>query len=254
MFRLSTGLRDFMLTRGSLKDAFRDGVLNIYSGSQVATADAAVVGTLLAQISLASGSWTAGTPSTAQVTQSAVTATGGAGDTVAMTVNGTLYSFVTGAGTTDAAAKGLAALINADPAVEAVSTGGTTGTESMVVMRARHAGVSFTAVSSSTGTATIAATETYVANVRLNGLQFGTSTAGVLSKETGVWSGIAPATGIAGWFRFKANAVDTDTSSSTLIRLDGAVASSGSDMSMNTSVTSGATITVDSCSFTMPAQ
>ena len=45
---------------GSLKDIFRNGVLKIYSGAQPATADAAVAGTLLVQLTEASGAFVAG--------------------------------------------------------------------------------------------------------------------------------------------------------------------------------------------------
>jgi hypothetical protein len=47
---------------GSLKDVFKDGVLKIYSGSQPATADAAITGSLLCTISVSSGAWAAGSP------------------------------------------------------------------------------------------------------------------------------------------------------------------------------------------------
>jgi hypothetical protein len=48
------------LKGGSLKDIFKDGVLRIYSGTQPATADAVVAGTLLLEISVASGAFVAG--------------------------------------------------------------------------------------------------------------------------------------------------------------------------------------------------
>jgi hypothetical protein len=48
------------LTGCSLKDIFKDGVLKIYSGSQPATADAAITGSLLATITVGSGAWAAG--------------------------------------------------------------------------------------------------------------------------------------------------------------------------------------------------
>jgi hypothetical protein len=47
---------------GSLKDVFKDGVLKIYSGSQPATADAAITGSLLCTITVSSGAWAAGSP------------------------------------------------------------------------------------------------------------------------------------------------------------------------------------------------
>lgn len=48
------------LTGGSLKDIFKDSVLKIYSGSQPASADAAVTGTLLCTITVSSGTFTPG--------------------------------------------------------------------------------------------------------------------------------------------------------------------------------------------------
>jgi hypothetical protein len=51
------------LIRGpSFRDIFKDGVLRIYSGSQPVSADAAYTGTLLLEISVASGAWAAGAP------------------------------------------------------------------------------------------------------------------------------------------------------------------------------------------------
>jgi len=45
---------------GSLSDVMRNGVINVYSGSQPATADAAVVGTLLVKLTVSSGAFVAG--------------------------------------------------------------------------------------------------------------------------------------------------------------------------------------------------
>jgi len=45
---------------GSLKDIFQNGVLNIYSGAQPATPDAAVAGTLLVKLTVSSGAFVAG--------------------------------------------------------------------------------------------------------------------------------------------------------------------------------------------------
>ena len=53
--RISTGLRDFMLERGSFKRALQNGRLQIYSGSQPTTANDVPNGTLLCSRSLASG-------------------------------------------------------------------------------------------------------------------------------------------------------------------------------------------------------
>lgn len=86
------------------------------------------------------------------------------------------------------------------------------------------------------------------------GLEFGDAAAGVLPKKTGeVWSGVATATGSAGWFRFYPNARPTGASGSAA-RFDGSVATSGAQLNMSsTAITSGATTTIDSFSMTLPA-
>jgi len=45
---------------GSLKDIFQNGVLNVYSGAQPATPNAAVAGTLLVKLTVSSGAFVAG--------------------------------------------------------------------------------------------------------------------------------------------------------------------------------------------------
>ena len=60
--RMSTGLRDLILkARGmSLADALADGIIEIYSGAQPATADAVETGDMLVRITLSSGAFTPG--------------------------------------------------------------------------------------------------------------------------------------------------------------------------------------------------
>lgn len=87
-----------------------------------------------------------------------------------------------------------------------------------------------------------------------NGINFGEVSSGILSKESGeTWSGIGLANGTAGWFRLYDNNYTTGAST-TAVRLDGSIATSGSQFNMtNTTVTTGATSTVDSVSLTLPA-
>lgn len=94
----------------------------------------------------------------------------------------------------------------------------------------------------------------FTGGVAANGINFGNVSSGVLAKETGeVWSGEASATGTAGWFRIYDNAKTTGASTSE-IRMDGAVATSGSQLNLSsTAITSGGTITVDSAALTQPA-
>ena len=94
----------------------------------------------------------------------------------------------------------------------------------------------------------------FVGGSPTNGINFGEVSSGVLSKESGeTWSGVGLANGTAGWFRMYDNSYTTGASS-TAVRLDGSVASSGAQFNMtNTTVVTGATSTVDSVSLTLPA-
>ena len=65
--KLSTGLRNILLEEGSLRKAFEDGILNIYSGAAPTSADDAATGTLLARITKASGAVVAGARSQSQI-------------------------------------------------------------------------------------------------------------------------------------------------------------------------------------------
>lgn len=59
--RLSTQLRTNLAGTTGFAATFANGVIDIYSGTQPATADSAVTGTLLGRVTLNSGAFTAGT-------------------------------------------------------------------------------------------------------------------------------------------------------------------------------------------------
>lgn len=81
-----------------------------------------------------------------------------------------------------------------------------------------------------------------------------TASSGVLSKQTNTWDGVAVATGTAGYFRYCASTSDAGGTSTTEVRIQGAVATSGSELNMSsTSITNGATTTIDTFDITMPA-
>lgn len=81
-----------------------------------------------------------------------------------------------------------------------------------------------------------------------------TASSGTLSKQTNTWDGVAVATGTAGYFRYCASTSDAGGTSTTEIRIQGAVASSGAELNMSsTSITSGATTTIDTFDITIPA-
>lgn len=86
-----------------------------------------------------------------------------------------------------------------------------------------------------------------------NGINFGQVADCILGKGLSVadgeteevWSGAASASGTAGWFRVYDNALTTGAST-VKPRIDGRIATSGSQMNMaNTTITSGATTTID---------
>lgn len=62
MIRLSTRLRDNLAGALGFAATFANGVIEIYTGSQPATADSAVSGTLLGTVTLNSGAFTPGSP------------------------------------------------------------------------------------------------------------------------------------------------------------------------------------------------
>ena len=59
--RLSTALRNNLAGTTGFAATFANGVIDIYSGTQPASADAAITGTLLGRVTLNSGAFTAGT-------------------------------------------------------------------------------------------------------------------------------------------------------------------------------------------------
>jgi len=111
--------------------------------------------------------------------------------------------------------------------------------------------------SAETGTLLCVITESggaFTGGVATNGLELDTPVDGVIDKEAAeTWQGDNVATGTAGWFRYHANPF-TKGASTTAVRVDGACATSGSQMNLSsTSLTSGITTTVDSVAITMPA-
>ena len=90
-----------------------------------------------------------------------------------------------------------------------------------------------------------------------NGLRFAASSGGIISKDSGqVWQALGLETGTAGWFRIYANATDAGTLDSGYIypRVDGSVGTSGAQLNMSsTTITEGATYTIDTFTVTLPA-
>lgn len=94
----------------------------------------------------------------------------------------------------------------------------------------------------------------FTPGVATNGLTFAAAAAGAVAKS-GVWGFNGIAAGTAGWFRLKGNAVDAGALSTVLPRLDGSIATSGADLNLsNIAIAVGAPSTIDTFTFTIPAQ
>lgn len=253
--RLSTGLRNALLQNTSLRQAFAGGKLQIYSGSQPATADTAVAGTLLATISLASGALTNEVASTGNLTLTG----GGAGSVNTLTVNGLeiMGSAVPFNTSLNQTATDVATRINNNPK------------NTLFVASAVGAVISITAkpgIGTLANAWVVAATATTITFTtgnmaggvdQVNGLHFdATASLGTLVKAAlEAWSGVAVSTGTAGWFRLLGAAADAGAAdaAAAFTRLDGAIATSGSDLNMsNTNFVTAAVQTISTFSFTLP--
>lgn len=87
----------------------------------------------------------------------------------------------------------------------------------------------------------------FVDGVATNGLEFGDPSDGTIAKDGTTWSGAAVATGTAGWWRLYSNVGG--------FNVDGNCGTSGTNMVMaSTSISTGATTTIDTFSLTYPAE
>lgn len=88
-----------------------------------------------------------------------------------------------------------------------------------------------------------------------NGLNWGAAEGGVIGKNTDNWRLTGAAAGTAGWFRLMGNAADNGLASTTLPRIDGAVATSGGELNLSSlTVAVGSITTIDTFNYGIPAQ
>lgn len=244
LIKLSTGLRNFLLDFGSLRKAFENSVIKIYSGTAPVSPDDAATGDLLLVLSKASGAVSASEKGTQKITVVTVTA---ADTLTTVTLGGVAYTYNPGGAMTAInIAINLARVINETcPVCIAVPT----GDAATLNVMSRTDGETFT--SAATANCTIS---DKVAAVDSDCLSFEISaTTGVLEKNADVWSGVGLKTGTAGYFRQVASE-DTGVLSTTERRTQGLVAASGAAMTAsNLQITLGATCTLDSAAITMPA-
>jgi hypothetical protein len=257
--RFSPALQNFIAEKGSWKDFFDNGSIEIYTGTQPATADLAVTGTLLCTLTSSAGAKTNEIASQGTLTLDS----GASGSVNTLTVNsieimGSATNF-NGSLTQTAADIALKCNRNSKNHLFHVTSSGAVITITALpgmgtlpngwVVAATYTTIAGTPVNMGTATAGVAAA---------NGLLMDyNAAAGVITKDTTqTWSGTAVATGTAGYFRYKSSVVDAGAldSSAVFLRMDGNIATSGANLNMSsTSITSGALQTLSTFSFTIPA-
>lgn len=255
--RYSDAARNFLAGRGSYRDAFNNGRIEIYTGAQPASANAAVTGTLLCTITNASGARTAEVLATGNVTL-----TGGASGSInTLTVNGIdiIGSAVPFNTSLNQTASDLAAKINSFRAAVEYTASAVGAVVTISAMPGRGATPNGFVVA--VGLTTITATTGNLAGgvAAINGLLFGTpgiSAVGMISKlPTQVWTGVNGNSGTAAYYRLYGSIADTGVldSAAAFIREDGAIATSAAELNMtSTALTAAATTTIASWDRTFP--
>jgi len=254
--RISTGLTNFLAKDGSLRKAFEDGALFIYTGSQPADADNAIGSvTQLCKITKGAAALVAGTRSIAKVASVKITGSPTTGQTSTVTINDVGYNIAEVTGNTiDQEIARLIAVINEQKDVLAVPvmTADTNFTEAGIVIMSLRNGVSFTITVTDGSGLTLTLLDDVVASSRGNGLQLGAVSDGTIAKDAEEWSGTNDNTGTAGWWRFVANPADDTLASQTLLRMDGSIGASSGDLIMPTAFQAGAKTTLIGANFTVP--
>jgi len=248
--KLSTGLRDFLIGEGTLRKAFEDAVLYIYSGTAPTTVDETKTGTLLCKVTKSSGAVADGARSTPKLCTVTISGIPDAGDIVKLDIDGTNYQYTLVAADTTVALVALkvARMLNDSPHVDAIATG-TTG---IVYCQSRFPGVDFTLTEETSTGITVAVSADIIASAAVNTLKLGAPAVGVIAKSADVWSGVALATGTAGYSRLTTSS-DGLGASTTDIRLQGNISTSGAELNMSSiNLVIGATQTIDTFQLMMP--
>lgn len=251
--RYSTGAANNMCGRSSFKDTFNNGRIEIYSGAQPATADAAVTGTLLCTITETSSARTSEVLASGTVTLNS----GSSGSVDSITVNGVEILGASVAYSTSLTVTAAAVAAQCQSFRGSVEYNVTSSGAVITITALPGTGTApntFAVVSTVT---TLTKTDVNLSGgvAAVNGLKFGSPTGGVTAKNATTWSGVNVATGTAGYYRFYGSVADAGTldSNGVVIREDGAIATSGAEMTMpSTSLTSGATTTITTWQRTVP--
>jgi len=250
--RLSTGLVNKLLTEGSFKSVFSNAVIDIYAGTQPASADQGVATTKLCTVTLGSGAFTAETRGAGTLTLA-----GSAGSINTVTVNGLdvlggAVTYTTDMTTTAAA---VAAQINANPKNKLFVASAANAIVTLTAVAGLGALVNGWVVAYTATTMTATPANMSAGVDAVNGLLFnGSAAAGVLQKlPVQSWTGTVLAGGVAGWFRLR-ESTDTGVGDSTAAaRYDGSIASSGAQMNMAVqTLVAGAPFIMPAGSITLP--
>lgn len=256
----STGAVDYRAGEGGTREMLEDMVLDIYgeTTSPPTTADEVPAGTKLCRVTKASGSVSAITQYSGRSTKTLYAATIGAGHVAgnhvvaAITIDGVgpiNYSYeVLAEDDTDAkVAVKVAQMLNDIAGLSCIATGSTAA----FYLQSRMAGLDFT-LADGGGDYLITPGAKVITAARSNCICFGPPSGGIISKSSDVWTGINLATGVAVYFRLVLP-WDSGILSTVDIRVQGAVSTSGSELNLsNTTLTIGATTTIDSASITLP--
>lgn len=264
--RFSPALQNYIAEIGSWKGALDNGTIEIYTGSQPATADLAPTGTLLATITVDSAAKTDEVAATGVITY---TSSGGSVDTVSLLGLDILGGSVAYDTSLTVTAAAVALKINRNPKNKFVVATSSLGVLTLTARPGFGTLLNSAALATTTTTMSGAVTSTSfgsgtggsVAGVNAaNGLRMDyNAAAGVMTKDTTqTWSGVAVGAGTqtAGWFRYKGSVADAGALDSSAVyrRMDGAIATAGAEMNMtSTAIANGVTVTLGSFSFTIPA-
>ena len=257
--RLSTGLRNHLLSGGSWRSAFNGGKLEIYTGAQPASADTAPSGSSLVVITSGSGAHTPEVKPTGTAVRAGV-----AGTVTNLKIDGEdlMNGTATFVDTLTNLAIAVRDIINRNPKNLRFVATASSATVTITGRPGIGANLNAIGVLVTTGAGGITSTDTDVGNVvagvtPVNGLQFESASAGSITKlASQTWSGVIGTTGTAGWFRLKSAITDADGTDATeaVIRLDGSVAVSGGDLNLtSTSLVAAATETISTFTPTEPA-
>ncbi len=250
-FRYSTALRNAMAGGIGFAASLNHGVIDVYTGPQPLSADSPMTGTLLGTFTAEGSAFTAETQATGTIV-----ITGGSTSVATLTV-GTFNIIPDGAvaynTSTAQTASDLCDAINRNAIYTATVSSSTVTIKPRPGVGAAHNGLTVTSTGSVTATYGGGTMSGGVAPV--NGLIFTVASSGAVVKTNANWKATGLADGTAGCFRFRGSVADANGTSTTLVRWDGSIGTSGADMILtNLLFGVGTPETMTACSFTQPAQ